>query len=401
MLPKRLTMVFVLVLVLGWCCCFAETLREVRLQGNFRTPDEQVIQIAGVQLGADLSDTGERVFEERLLKSGKFDFVRVAKRHKSLNPDGDVVLVITVKERTPVKSKFMLMPILSGSDEYGLSYGVRITGIDLLGEKTRVGFPLTWGGTRRAAAEIEWKRGLPPGTSLLLDGSLSRKENPHFEIGDFRKETWGGIRHRFSKFQASAGGGFTDVDFGTTRDQYVSYGGEVALDTRQELNLPRNAVYAGIGWKGYRLTQDKPGFNIYTTDLRGYKGLWGQAILAGQFLFQKADRPLPDYQRPFLGGASTLRGHEPGEFVGDNVATTSLELRLPLSSPLRIYHAGVDVFLDSGIVYDDGQAFRDAEWKHGAGVGVFFLIAGFGFKVDVAHDLNDSVRVHFSTGFRF
>lgn len=399
--PKRLIVVFVLVLALGWSCCLAETLREVRLQGNFRTPDEQVIQIAGVRLGSDLGGTSERVLEERLLESGKFDSVRVAKRHKSLSPDGDVVLVITVKEKTPIKSKFMLMPILSGSDEYGLSYGVRISGINLLGERTRVGFPLTWGGTRRAAAEIEWNRGLPPGTSLLVEGSLSRKENPHFEIGDFRKETWGGVRQRFGKLQASAGVGFTDVDFGTIRDQFASYGAELALDTRQDLNLPRNAVYAGIGWKQYRLNQDKPGFNIYTTDLRGYKGLWGQAILAGQFLFQKADASLPDYQRPFLGGASTLRGHEPGEFIGDHLATTSLELRLPLSSPLRIYHAGVDVFLDSGMVYDHGQSFRDADWKHGAGAGVFFLIAGFGFKVDVAHDLDDSVRVHFSTGFRF
>ena len=400
MLLKRLNMVLVLT-VLGWAGCFAETLREVRLQGNFRTPDEQVIQIAGVRVGADLSETTEQVVEDRLLQSGKFDAVRVAKRHRSLESNDDVVLVITVKEKTPVKSKFMLMPILSGSDEYGLSYGVRISGINLLGPQTRVSFPLTWGGNRRAAAEIEWNRGLPAGTSLLVDGSLSRRENPHFEIGDFRKETWGGVRHRFGKFQASAGAGFTDVDFGTIRDQFVSYGGDLALDTRQDMNLPRNAVYAGIGWKKYRLNQDKPGFNIYTTDLRGYKGLWGQAILAGQFLFQKADSSLPGYQRPFLGGASTLRGHEPGEFIGDNLATSSVELRLPLSSPLKIYHAGVDVFLDSGIVYDHGQSFRGADWKHGAGVGVFFLVAGFGFKVDVAHDLNDSVRVHFSTGFRF
>ncbi len=399
MLTKGLTALWAFVLV--WPCCVADTLREVRIQGNFRTPDDQIILIVGVQPGAEISTVSERDLEERLMKSGKFDSARVVKRQRSMTAGADVVLVITVKEKTPIKSKFMFMPILSGSDEYGLTYGVRISGINLLGERTRVGFPLTLGGTRRAAAEVEWKRGLPDNTSLLLDGSVSRKENPHFEIGDFRKEAWGGVRHRWNRFQASAGVGFTDVDFGTLRDQFVSYGADVALDTRQDVNLPRDAVYAGIGWKKYSLNQDKPSFNIYTTDLRGYKGLWGQAILAGQFLFQKADGPLPNYQRPFLGGATTLRGHEPGEYIGDNLATTSLELRLPLTSPLKIYHAGVDVFLDSGKVYDDGQTFGSADWKHGAGVGVFFLIAGFGLKVDLAHDLNDSVRVHFSIGFRF
>lgn len=80
---------------------------------------------------------------------------------------------------------------------------------------------------------------------------------------------------------------------------------------------------------------------------------------------------------------------------------SALELRMPLTSPLRPYHAGVAFFLDSGAVYDHGHSIRTVDFKHGAGMGLFVLIAGFGLKVDVAHNLRDSFRIHFSTGFRF
>ena len=108
----------------------------------------------------------------------------------------------------------------------------------------------------------------------------------------------------------------------------------------------RDAIYAETAWKRLSFTDAgrAGGVNVYAVDLRGYKGITEQAVLAGQFYYSGADKTLPDYERPFLGGAATLRGHEPG---------------------------------------------------------AFFLIMGFGIKVDVAYNMNDAFRVHFSTGFRF
>ncbi len=381
--------------------CLAETVESVRLQGNFKTPDEEVLRLAGISVGNDAGAILLPEVEKRLLSSGRFESVRVAKRYPSLVDTERVVLLIEVREKQTVKSRLMIMPILSGSDEYGLAYGARFSTFNLLGTRERISFPLTWGGVRQAAGEIDFPTKLPGFSSLFAGGGVNWKENPHFEIGDFRKEIGAGARNRLGPVGYEMKAGWTDVDFGDLHDRFLSYGAKIALDTRQNLNLPRDAVYLGFGWRRMALADMRPDFNLYTTDVRGYKGLWGQAILAAQVLYDKADGALPDYERPFLGGASTLRGHHPGEFVGDNRVMSSVELRLPMTSPLAIYHAGFDAFWDSGAVFNHGESLRDSQFKHGVGVGAFILIAGFGLKIDVANDLSGSFRVHFSTGFRF
>ena len=393
--------VLIFLMILVSSACLAEIIESVRLQGNFKTPDDEILRLAGISVGQDLRAISLPDVEKRLLSTGRFEFVNVAKRYPSLVDTERVVLLIEVREKQTVKSRFMVMPILSGSDEYGLAYGARFSASNLFGTRERVSFPLTWGGVRQAAGEIEFPRKVPGFSSFFAGGGVNWKENPHFELGDLRKEIGAGARNRLGPVVYELRTGWTDVDFGTLHDRFLSYGAKIALDTRQDSNLPRDAVYLGFGWRRMALADMRPDFNLYTTDVRGYKGLWGQAILAAQVLYDKANGPLPDYERPFLGGASTLRGHQPGEFVGDNRIVSSVELRLPMTSPLKFYHAGFDAFWDSGAVFNHGQSLRDSEFKHGVGVGAFILVAGFGFKVDVANDLSGSFRVHFSTGFRF
>jgi outer membrane protein assembly factor BamA len=349
----------------------------------------------------ELSDPALAEIRQRLIRTKRFDWVEITRRYRSLTSQDDVVLVITVREKPPASKKWMLMPILTGSDEYGLTYGARFTALDLFGADERISFPLTWGGERRAAVESRFRLGTPVVDSLTAGAAVHRRENPHFKIGDLRREVWGGVSRRFRNFEVSWQTGWSGVDFGDSHDSFVTHTAGIVLDTRQDENLPRNAVYAGAAWEGMSIRGAGQDFNRYKLDLRGYKGLFGQAILAAQVLYHRADGRLPDYQRPFLGGASTVRGYKPGEFIGDNLFLTSLELRVPMTSPLKVYHAGFDFFFDAGAVYEHGRRLADTNFKHGAGLGVFFLIAGFGVKVDVAHNLKDSTRVHFSTGFRF
>jgi outer membrane protein assembly factor BamA len=378
----------------------AESVTEMRFHGNYSIPDDEMRRLSGVSVGMSLTDQGIAEIKQRLMRTRRFEWVEVTRRYRSLTSQDQVILVITVRERPPASSKFMFMPILSGSDEYGLSYGGRITALNLLGAKERISFPLTWGGVRRAAAEAHFGLGTPVLDSFTAGAAISRKENPFFDIGDFRREVWAGVGRRFKILEVTWRTGWNWVDFGAMDDSFVSHGADIVLDTRQDENLPRDAVYAGTGWERMSL-RDGPHFNRYKLDLRGYKGLFGQTILAAQVFYHRSDGRLPDYQRPFLGGASTVRGYKPGAFIGDNLFLTSLELRMPLTSPMRIYHAGVDVFFDSGAVYEHGRKLADTQFRNGAGFGFFFLIAGFGIKVDIAHNLHDNARVHFSTGFRF
>jgi outer membrane protein assembly factor BamA len=378
-----------------------ETIAEVLIRGNLRIPDETIARLAGIQVGISAETLTLEDVRQKLLQTGKFEWVRVAKRYRSLARADQVVLLITVKEKPSARSKLMFFPILSGSDEYGFNYGVSVAAKDLLGLKEKISMPLTWGGIRRAAIEGEFDLRNPVFRTLTAVGEISRKENPHYKKDDFRKGVQAIMRRRLGRFEFNVQSGWTGVRFDARGADLAHLGAGVVFDTRQDLNFPRDAVFAGVSYKRLVILDGGPGYNLYTLDLRGYKGLVGQTIIAGQFLYRGANGRLPDYERPFLGGANTLRGYKAGVFSGDNSASASLELRMPLTPLRKIYHAGIDVFTDSGAIYDHGMPLGSAKFKHSAGLGGYFLIMGFGLKADLAYNMHDAFRLHFSTGFRF
>jgi len=378
-----------------------ETLVEVHFRGNFTIPDETLLKMAGLEIGLTADAFIPEDITQKLLVSGKFEWVEVTRRHRSIARNDEVILVITVKEKESAKNKFMYSPIFAGSDEYGFTYGLRSTAKNLLGLQERISIPLTWGGVRRVEVEGEFYLRNPVVKTLTATVGVSRKKHPYYEIGDFRKEVNVAVKRRLNLIEVNAQSGWTDVDFGNRGGDFVTVGAGMVLDTRQDVNLPRNAVYADIAWKKLSLLDAGRGINVYTVDLRGYKGLLGQTILAGQFYYNGADGTLPDYERHFLGGANTLRGYEPGAFIGDNIVTASLELRQPLSSLRPIYRYGGVLFFDSGVAYDHGESLKNVKFKHGVGVGAFLMIMGFGITADVGYNMHDAFRVHVNSGFRF
>ena len=88
---------------------------------------------------------------------------------------------------------------------------------------------------------------------------------------------------------------------------------------------------------------------------RGYLGLIGQNVLVLRAVREDADHPLPPYLKSLLGGWSSLRGFRAGSYVGDTLVTGSMELRVPLGSPLDVAKLGVSLFVDTGTAYADGQ----------------------------------------------
>jgi len=377
-----------------------ERVVQVRFHGNYSVTDDEMAAMAGIAHPDAPGKVSIDDIRERLQRSGRFEWVRVEKRYASMNDLEQVVLLVTVREKPPVKSKFMLAPILGLNDEYGFTYGLRVTAIDLLGLDERFSLPLSWGGERQFAVESYFDVPGPVVDSLATYSGINRKKNPHYDIGDFRGEIRGKAVRQLRPFQLEFSGGWSSVDFGSIHQDFAAVGASLALDTRKNVILPRDAVYAGFGWEKMAVVRGIDA-NRFKIDLRGYKGLWGKPVLAAQVLWHVADDSLPPYQKPFLGGAATLRGYQAGEFIGDNLFISSLELRVPFGSPRAIYRAGLDVFFDTGAVYDHGRSLTSADFKHGAGLGLYFFLAGLGIKADFAYDLHDSFRVHFSTGFRF
>ena len=103
------------------------------------------------------------------------------------------------------------------------------------------------------------------------------------------------------------------------------------------------------------------------TDVRGYLGLVRQVVFVARVQQAWSAHPLPLFEQPLLGGAASLRGFPLGYRMGDRLAAASAEVRMPITSPLRIARTGMAVFTDAGTVLLRG---RDA-WRHAHGTGAW------------------------------
>lgn len=390
------------------------TITGVMVHGNHTTPDTVVLAIARVQPCQPFTDTTAQEVTGRLRTSGRFRSVDVRKRFVSSSDENAVLLVIVVEERSGISidvpvpgpmrrlaASTMWLPVLGYEDGYGFTYGARISLVDLLGRSTRLSAPLTWGGERRASVLVErtFERG--PLSRIEASGGVWRREQPAADIPERRSFAVARVERAFgSSFRVGARGETGDVAFGTLDDRIRIVGIDGVLDTRRDPAFPRNAVYASVAWE--RLWFDKSAdTSRVRTDLRGYLGLPGQAVVLARWQQSVAADPLPVYEQALLGGTGSLRGFRLGYRAGDRLAAASLELRLPVTSPLRLARFGVAVFGDRGAVCAADASLRSADYDTGVGAGIFATAPALSFGLDVAHGLDAGTRAHVSLGVRF
>lgn len=392
------------------------TIDEVRIHGNHATPDARVLELAAVKPGDPFSGATATMIERRLRASGRFTNVEVLARSRTLD-GSDMALVILVREDyvvpidTPgdavpgvvrkIGNTPMFLPVLDFSD-YGFSYGARVSFVDVAGRGSRISVPATWGADKRVAAEYEHLFG-GAGRPFRADATASwrRRENPFDGIDDTRREASAGLGYQMARpLRAAARAGVTAVSFDDADARFPWGSMELTLDTRLDPNLPRQAVYASVRLE-HLAFDHQPAATRVRTDLRGYLGLFGQSILAARALHVMSDTALPAFERTLVGGASTVRGSRFGYESGDNLAVASIEVRMPIGSPLNVGRVGLSVFADVGAAYDRGTALGDADYRWGYGGGAFFSATIVRFNLDVAIDGRGGARVHAASGFRF
>ena len=116
---------------------------------------------------------------------------------------------------------------------------------------------------------------------------------------------------------------------------------------------------------------------------------------------EDADRALPPYLISLLGGWSSLRGFEAGRSSATPWCIGSLELRIPLSTPLSVGKLGVSAFVDSGKAYPKTATFDEVPWHTGVGGSVWLTLAMFKLSFAVARGLGSGFRVNFGGGLTF
>lgn len=390
-----------------------EVLGEVRVHGNHTTPDADILSLAGLQVGAPVTDAVLREAAERLRRSGRFDDVDVRKRYRSIDDPNDILVVILVNEVTGItatdltpgpmkkmRSLGMWFPVLDYADGYGFTYGARISFVDTFGKRSRISVPLTWGGDRRAAFEVE--RTFDSGPLTLVSGAVStyRRENPHFDIPDVRFETSGRIERRFTPWlRLGASARAARVDFAGVEEWHQAGGADVTFDTRIDPSFPRNAIHATVGWE--RLAFEGGSAGRWSGDIRGYASVFRSNVLALRAQFDRASAPLPPSEQPFIGGADSVRGYRTGYRAGDSTAAVSAELRVPLSSPLNFGRFGAKGFIDAGTTWLSSERLRNQQFDHGIGGGIYMGVAAFMLNVDVAWAESGSARWHVGLGVTF
>lgn len=132
--------------------------------------------------------------------------------------------------------------------------------------------------------------------------------------------------------------------------------------------------------------------------LAGYAAGWG-----GQ--------EVPIFERFFLGGSNTLRGHRTrsvgpkdskGKVIGgDTELLFSTELLVPIIPRLRIAF-----FFDAGNAYGFGTDFDPTDLRMGAGVGLRFFSPFGPLRLDLGYNLDRQAgekdyQVHFTIGSPF
>jgi len=392
-----------------------DVVTELRIHGNYSIADADVIQLAGVGVGDRIDDAALDAMVERLRASNRFESVEVRKRYTSLSRSDEVALILVVREKaapnignpvarvlTTAARQTMFMPILDYAEGNGWTYGARFSLVELLGDRGRVSVPLTLGGTRQAALELE--KGMDGGGVDMVRAGVSgwRSEHNHFLVDERRTEVWlGADRGLVEGVELTAQVGWSDVRFGQLDDRLATYQLGIALDTRRSAAFPRNAVYAQAGWQWLDPAGRASIIAQPQVDARGFIGLFGQSVLALRARYQGASAAVPLYALPLLGGANSVRGHRVGARAGDRLTMASAELRFPLSSPLSFGKAGVRLFFDTGAVWDVSERLRKTRFSQGLGGGLFLSAAFLNLQLDVAHDLRGSARVHFGTSVSF
>ena len=392
-----------------------DTIVELRVHGNQALSDEDVLGLAGVAVGDRIGEEIVVEVERQLLENGRFDAVDVRRRYLSLVATDQMALILVVQERAgatptnplaqlvgPVWRRTMFLPVLDYTEGCGFTYGGRASLVDILGTGGRVSVPATWGGTKQIAVEVD----KPFETGILhriqAGAALEQREDPHFEINDERTTVWVRVTRRLpGNFRVDAHATWADVRFGARDDRLAAYRVTLAVDTTNGVTFPRDAVFAEAGFEWLDRSGQDTLIGRPSYEVRGYKGLIGQTVLAVRGRYQGADGAVPPYELALLGGAGSLRGWAVGKLAGDQLAAASAELRLPFSSPLSIGTAGANLFFDVGTVFEAGQFVRSAQFRQGAGAGLFFYTPLIRFQLEVAHNLVDTVRLHVGAALSF
>lgn len=143
------------------------------------------------------------------------------------------------------------------------------------------------------------------------------------------------------------------------------------LDTRNNIYSPNRGWYADVSTMVYRgFLGSEYKFTNYTLDVRRYKALTANTVLALQGFANLNVGVVPFKQAATLGGPYLLRGYYNGRYRDNNALAFQAEVRQHLAGRL-----GGVVFIAAGNVAQTVHEFSPADLKVAGGAGARFLLS--------------------------
>ena len=171
------------------------------------------------------------------------------------------------------------------------------------------------------------------------------------------------------------------------------------LDTRDNIYSPIRGWYADVSAMTYQpILGSEFTFTNITLDIRRYKSIAANTVLALQGLANLNVGEVPFKLAATLGGPYLLRGYYNGRYRDNNALAVQAELRRRLVGRL-----GAVVFAALGNVAPDISEFSPVEWKAAGGAGLRFLISPkehLNLRVDVAvGQQSEGIYINISEAF--
>ena len=353
----------------------------------------------------------------RLLDLGPFAEVAIGAHRDSLLDAP--VLTVRVRERPT----FLAYPTLELTPDAGLAYGAWAESQNFRGLNQSAGADVLAGGRGEVSLwfSTPWVGPHRLGVTGELYHTRARNRAADLEErhdgGDFSlspsRGPWtsfplalGVERVRTAPGSAPSSG----ADEPVSRHRWIQQG--LWHDTRDSRARPRRGTVFGLSVAGHG------GILGGNTSFQRYQWDWLKVLRVGrEGAFTAASRlvwtrgAVPDYLRLGLGGATTLRGADEGEWSGDSRWFAWCEQRFPLvpKHTFSILHGryAVDLtldgalFLDAGTIWD-GRGLEQGRAQGRAGVGAGLRLSAPFFRLlnaDVATD-GHRVRVYGWGGLR-
>ena len=397
------------------------------------TSTEEVVRASGVTVGDRVSETMLSEAEARLRTAIKPDSVDVLKRFASISDPTQVLILIQLDEgpvrvdipdieipdadkeapkgplpgvpRSAVvrraRLNMMFVPILGAEDGYGLTYGAQFAFMGHRNTRRRVVIPVSWGGDKRIGAEFqqEFRRRFVP--RLRTGATLQRRTHPYYDDNADRTRVWGRTEWPIVRdVRAGAELAWQSSVLAGEESEARSIGADVIIDTRVDPLMPHNAVFVRSAIERLQFSSS-PNAVRTEIDANGYVGIYRGTVLALRAVREDFSRPAPAFYKSLLGGSRNLRGFRAGRAVGDTLVAGSIELRIPVTSPLRMTRFGYSVFMDVGATYDKRQRLRDQKLERGVGAGIWMTAPLFRFSAAIARGLGSGIRAHIGAGLTF